>query len=281
MAEAREILILLGKGDTYADVYLELVRRTREVLDGYFWLKEKEAQGPGRAAGSHPCRRQRRDRRVRQGGAPPPGDRLAHRGGPGRHRETSNSQCAAAAPDDIRGFVRHLADLRLRRGEIIGLRELRYADNALIDDLDQRAADAADGVSARTVEFLLRPNRRSIPTAQAIETQRESLAEDHQDRRSRRHRQGTRRSRRRTGTADRHRQQPAHPGRHPDHRDHRERFRDLRHAQRRARRAENEAPRAGAVEGVAAVRRAAQVVRAVGRQLPRSLRHARRNAGNT
>ena len=43
MAEAREILILLGKGDTYADVYLELVRRSREVLDGYFWLKEKEA----------------------------------------------------------------------------------------------------------------------------------------------------------------------------------------------------------------------------------------------
>jgi hypothetical protein len=34
MAEAREILILLGKGDTYADVYLELVRRSREVLDG-------------------------------------------------------------------------------------------------------------------------------------------------------------------------------------------------------------------------------------------------------
>ena len=61
-----------------------------------------------------------------------------------------------SAPDDIRGFVQHLADLRLRRGEIIGLRELRYCDSALIDDLDDRAAKAADAVSESTVEFLLR-----------------------------------------------------------------------------------------------------------------------------
>ena len=53
MAEAREILILLGKGDTYADVYLELVRRTREVLDGYFWLEEPGGRTPRRTAGGH------------------------------------------------------------------------------------------------------------------------------------------------------------------------------------------------------------------------------------
>jgi hypothetical protein len=173
MAEAREILILLGKGDTYADVYLELSRRTREVLDGYFWLKEPEAKALAEpidaihAAANSAMAEFDKVVRLRQATA-------------SRTEEVRGATekllvaVRSSAPDDIRGFVRNLADLRLRRGEIIGLRELRYADNALIDDLDQRAADAVDVVSNKTVEFLLRPEALD-PYRRAIETQRETL----------------------------------------------------------------------------------------------------------
>ncbi|MES2440365.1 MAG: DNA repair ATPase [Verrucomicrobiota bacterium] len=173
MAEAREILILLGKGDTYADVYLELVRRTREVLDGYFWLKENEARRLSEpleainAAANAAIDEFDKVVKLRQATAARTEEVRAS-------TEKLLLAVRGSAPDDIRGFVRHLADLRLRRGEIIGLRELRYADGAVIDDLDARAAEAGEFVSGKTVEFLLQ-ERALDPYRQAIETQRESL----------------------------------------------------------------------------------------------------------
>ncbi len=174
MAEAREILILLGKGDTYADVYLELVRRSREVLDGYFWLKEKEAKllaEPLEAI--HSAANAAIDEfdkvvRLRKATAERTEEVQAV-------TEKLLTAVRGTVPDDIRGFVKNLADLRLRRGEIIGLRELRYADLALIDDLDKRAAEAADAVSERTVEFLIREESLE-PYRKSIESQRASLA---------------------------------------------------------------------------------------------------------
>ncbi len=173
MAESREILILLGKGDTFADVYLDLVRRSREVLDSYFWLKEKDAKQlaePLEAIHSAAnaaidefdkvvVLRKATETRTEEVRAQTEKLLVAIRG---------------SAPDDIRGFVKNLADLRLRRGEIIGLRELRYSDESLIADLDKRAADAADEVSARTVEFLLREESLD-PYRKSIEAQREAL----------------------------------------------------------------------------------------------------------
>ncbi len=174
MAEAREILVLLGKGDTWADVYLDLVRRSRQVLDGYFWLKEKEAselavplQAIHDAANSAI---DEFDKVVRL--------RKATDASTEKVRADTEKLLTAVrgiAPEDIRGFVKQLADLRLRRGEIIGLRELRYADNSLIDDLDKRVAEASDSVSAKTVEFLLRDEALD-PYRKSIEAQRESLA---------------------------------------------------------------------------------------------------------
>ncbi|MCZ7635050.1 MAG: DNA repair ATPase [Verrucomicrobia bacterium] len=38
MAECQEVLTLLGKDDTYGDLYLDLVRRSADILDTYFWL---------------------------------------------------------------------------------------------------------------------------------------------------------------------------------------------------------------------------------------------------
>jgi ATPase involved in DNA repair/ATPase family associated with various cellular activities (AAA) len=174
MAEAREILILLGKGDTYADVYLELVRRTRQVLDGYFWLGETEARKLSEpleaihAAANSAIDEFDKVVRLRQATATRTVEVTAA-------VEKLLTAVRSGAPDDIRGFVRQLADLRLRRGEIIGLRELRYSDGALIDDLDRRAAEATDAVSEKTVGFLLL-EKSLDPYRLAIETQRASLA---------------------------------------------------------------------------------------------------------
>jgi len=173
MAEAREILILLGKSDSYSGVYLDLERRSREVLDGYFWLKDEDAKKLSEplqaihAAASAAIDEFDKVVRLRKA------------------TEDRTEEVRAAAekllttvrgkqPDDIRGFVKNLADLRLRRGEIIGLRELRYVDEDLVTELDARVAKATASVSERTVEFLLL-EKSLDPYRKAIETQREAL----------------------------------------------------------------------------------------------------------
>jgi hypothetical protein len=174
MAESREILILLGKGDTYADVYLELVRRSREVLDGYFWLKDPAAKNLAEpldaihAAANAAIDEFDKVQRLKRETAARTDEVVGS-------TEKLLTAVRSTAPQDIRGFVRNLADLRLRRGEIIGLRELRYADLAAIDALDKRVAEAVDVVSGKTVEFLLVPESLE-PYRLAIEAQRDSLA---------------------------------------------------------------------------------------------------------
>ncbi len=173
MAEAREILVLLGKGDAYADVYLDLVQRSREVLDAYFWLKQDEARGLAEpleqihAAANAAIDEFDKVQRLKQATE----QRTAE------VTEATAKLLAAvrhAAPDDIRGYVKHLSELRMRRGEIIGLRELRYVDEPAVAELDRQVEEATDSVSARTVEFLLRDEALD-PYKAAISAQREAI----------------------------------------------------------------------------------------------------------
>lgn len=173
MAEVREILILLGKSDSYSGVYLDLMRRSREVLDGYFWLKDEDTKKLSEPLEAiHSAANAAIDEfdkvvRLRKATA----DRTEELRAAAEKLLTA---VRGKQPDDIRGYVKNLADLRLRRGEIIGLRELRYVDEALVNDLDARVAKATASVSERTVEFLLL-EKSLDPYRKAIETQREAL----------------------------------------------------------------------------------------------------------
>ena len=57
MAECHESLGLIDKEDTYANLYVDLVKQATDVLDTYFWARHAEAVQPGGAAGQHPRRR--------------------------------------------------------------------------------------------------------------------------------------------------------------------------------------------------------------------------------
>jgi hypothetical protein len=174
MAEAREVIVLLGKGDTYADVYLELVKRSREVIDAYFWLRQKETHNLAEPLESiHTAANAAIDefdkvQSIRKATA----DRTAE---VTEATEKLLTAIRLSSPDDIRGFVRHLAELRLRRGEIIGLRDLRYADLEAIETLDKRVETATETVSSQTADFLLQDEALD-PYRKAIETRRDEVA---------------------------------------------------------------------------------------------------------
>jgi hypothetical protein len=59
--------------------------------------------------------------------------------------------------ENIDAYVRALADLRRKRGELIGLRERRYVDRARIDGIEARIVDAFEGLSSKALEYLLLP----------------------------------------------------------------------------------------------------------------------------
>lgn len=154
MAECREILTLLGKDDTYGDLYIDLVRRSRGILDAYFWLADAQAKSLSEPLEDiHQAANAAIDefdkvQRLRQATA----DRMEEIR---KEVESLLSQIRTTAPDNIRGFVQNLADLRQRRGEVIGLRDLRYNDVELIDGLDSRIVESTEAVSEKTVDFLL------------------------------------------------------------------------------------------------------------------------------
>lgn len=174
MAECREVMVLLGKEDSYAGLYLDLVKKTSDVLDSYFWIAKTETHDL-----AHPVREIQRAassaidefdkvQRLRQGTK----EQTA------TVREAVEAllrQIAHSSPDDIFGFVHHLTELRRRRGEVIGLGELRYVDTTLVAELEQRVIEATEQCSNQTVEFLLK-DEALTPYRNAVEEQKSAIA---------------------------------------------------------------------------------------------------------
>lgn len=161
MAECQEVLTLLHKDDTYADLYVDLVKRTSDILDAYFWLDHEETQK---------LREPLAEIRKAAESAIGEFDKVV------KLRKSTADQVSATVRkleevlaaitrdrlETIEPFVHHLAALRGLRGEIISLRELRYADPKQIDELESRVQKQSDKLAAACVEFLLKPEALDV-----------------------------------------------------------------------------------------------------------------------
>ncbi|MGI9242714.1 MAG: DNA repair ATPase, partial [Verrucomicrobiales bacterium] len=170
MAECYEVLGLLAKDDSYADLYIDLTKKTGDIGDSYFWVGREEAydlkeslvaiNGAAQSAIAEFDKVQRLRRSTGEATS------LA--------RDKARKLISAVQhtrPDDIMGFVHHLAELRAVRGEVISLRDLRYIDSALVDDLEEEIEEATRTVSGHCVEFLLLPEALD-PYREQVDTQR-------------------------------------------------------------------------------------------------------------
>ena len=171
MAECHFILGLIEKEDTYAGLYVDLVKETTDVLDSYFWINHEDAANLGepltqiKAAASSAVDEFEKVVRVRKNTSEQT-ERVT-----GETRELLNS-VGRKRFETIDEFVDSLASLRRVRGEIIGLKELRYVDVELVDSLEQEVIEATEQLSERCVQFLLRddallPYERHVQEEQA------------------------------------------------------------------------------------------------------------------
>ncbi|WP_310395397.1 DNA repair ATPase [Hymenobacter sp.] len=157
MAETQEVLTLLGKDDSYAGLYLDLIRLTTTLTDTYHWLREPAAQ-----ALAEPLR----DIQQAANAAVEEFDKvLSIRKSTGAETQRVlgradelTGRIKRTQATDVNEYVRLLAELRAVRGEVISLRELRYVALPTVEktvaDLEQVSKD----VAGQTVEFLLRPD---------------------------------------------------------------------------------------------------------------------------
>ncbi len=181
MAECQEVLQLIDKDESYADLYIDLVKRSTDILDGYFWLDREETQRLSepltivRDAASAAVDEYEKVIRVRQE----------------TQTELTKTQTAVseliktierARFEALDVFITTLSDVRKWRGHALGLRELRYIDMAAVDALDDELKTAGERVGHRCVQFLLQPNsldsyRQSILAASQRIEQVRTVAE--------------------------------------------------------------------------------------------------------
>ena len=154
MAEAHEIMNLIDQEDSYANLYVDIVKRSSDVIDSYFWLKEEQTHNLAeplesiREAATAAVDEFEKVVRVRSNTAK-------------QFKETSKGAKEAIRDATSRrfqvidDFVQALSGLRTVRGQVISLKELKYVDLAAIEVLEKEIGDNSDRLSHKCVEFLL------------------------------------------------------------------------------------------------------------------------------
>ncbi len=171
MAECYEVINLIGKDDSYADLYVDLNRKSGDIIDSFFWSGHDEAfdlkstLGTIRSTADSAIAEFDKVSRMRKTTA----DRMAEVAT--RATETTKRSNYISA-DDIMGYVHSLAELRSIRGDVISLRELRYHDEAQVNELEASLVEATERVSRKTVDFLLRD--------EALDPYRSNISEQEQ-----------------------------------------------------------------------------------------------------
>ncbi|WPJ98110.1 DNA repair ATPase [Coraliomargarita algicola] len=154
IAECHSIYNLLQKEDAYEGLYLDLVKDCVATIDSYFWLGSEDAfnlkatLSQIRDTGQAAIAEFEKVQRIRK-------STLTQTRAVQTQARKLFTELAGAQPDDVRVFVDYLASLRRLRGEVIGLRDLKYVDLTLCDELEQGVATQIDSLAQATVEFLL------------------------------------------------------------------------------------------------------------------------------
>ena len=154
MAEIHSLINLLNKEDNYDGLYLDIAKASKDILDSYYWLPEKE---------------------LRQLNLPLSEINKAANAAMDEFQKVvqlkKNSKNQTKIIDEKAGalfgkiksssfksisdFVGLLIDLRKLHGEVINLREVRYVDEDFILHLENQIAEHTQKLSERCVKFLL------------------------------------------------------------------------------------------------------------------------------
>ncbi|HEX8504675.1 MAG TPA: DNA repair ATPase, partial [Hymenobacter sp.] len=155
MAEAQEVLTLLGKDDSYAGLYLDLIRLTGTLTDTYHWLHEPAAQALAeplreiQQAANAAVEEFEKVLSIRKSTGAETQRVLAK-------ADELTGRIKRTTATDVNEYVQLLAELRGVRGEVISLKELRYVELPTVEKAAAELEQTSKDVAGQTVEFLLK-----------------------------------------------------------------------------------------------------------------------------
>ena len=156
MAECQDILNLMTKDESYAGLYIDIVKLANDIADSYFWVDKEEAfnlkevllqvkDTASKAVDEHQkVIRIRTETGAELKRVKSEADKLFH-------------TLKTSTFDSVDLFVDNLAELRRVRGETISLKELRYIDLRAVEGLESIIVEETERLSRGCVEFLLKP----------------------------------------------------------------------------------------------------------------------------
>ena len=153
MAECQDIINLINKENIYADLYLDVIKKSTDVLDTYYWLgseKEYDLNGPLqeiRKVAESAVDEYEKVRKIRENSQ----KRLVEIG----KVQEQVIKKSKSSFSKITSYVELLAEIRTVRGEVISAKDLRYIDRTRLEGYDQELSQASDQVSESCVRFLM------------------------------------------------------------------------------------------------------------------------------
>lgn len=167
MAEINEIQKLISKEDSYANLYLDLVKKSTDVLDSYHWLSHEEAMQVEdpllriKESASSAIEEYEKVVRIRKNTE----QRVEE---VEKKAKEAMSKAQRGDARNINEFIERLTLLRIAKGEALSLKDLRYINLDLIEGLEKGLNEISALVSQQCVRFLLRN--------EALEPYREKVA---------------------------------------------------------------------------------------------------------
>ncbi|MCT4664712.1 MAG: DNA repair ATPase [Flavobacteriales bacterium] len=166
MAESRELIGLLNKEDSYDGLYDDIAKLSGDIVDSYYWIHEPET-----AQLSVPLSEIQNTANT----AIDEFEKVIQLKKQAKEKTDALSQEAKQLFDeikharfqDIQEFVEVLANLRLLRGNTIGLKDIRYTENAFIEALENEIVEKTGHISTRCVDFLMNAEAL-LPYTQAV-----------------------------------------------------------------------------------------------------------------
>lgn len=173
MAECQEILTLTNKSDSYYGLYDDLVKKSTDIMDSYYWISKSETfnmqetilqikETASTAIGEF----EKKNRIQKNTQA----EILEVKTKAAELFKKSRSQTF----DAVDLFVETLAELRVLRGQVISLKDLRYTDLPLIEQLETECTEINTQLSNDCIQFLLEDNALS-PYIEKIEVEQTEL----------------------------------------------------------------------------------------------------------
>ncbi|MCP4150586.1 MAG: AAA family ATPase, partial [bacterium] len=156
MSECQAVINLVRKEEGYVNLYVDIEKEASNILDTYFWIDKEEtfnmkaALAEIRTTAAAAVEEYEKVTRIK---------RATRKQIDSIQEKTKKllREVAYSSFDDINAYVAALAQLRVLRGEIISLKDLRYTNVPLIEKMESEVKEKNEEFSGKCIEFLLLP----------------------------------------------------------------------------------------------------------------------------